>query len=290
MRTYKLVYIFSLLLSLPFSAALGADSLTEVDTLLKNGVQLRREGNHSSALGAFLKAHALSPSGRSLAQIGLARQSLHQWLEAETSLRLALETLDPWVEKHRRALENTFADIRKHIGSLLVLGAKDTRVFINEVYMGDLPMKELRLDEGYSVVRVEREGYKPWSQTVRVEGGKTTEMVAMLVKENVAPKIADEPNLKMEASASQASGSQTQNLIGSGLFGGGLAVALVGATIWIHQASGYYGDFNSGNTGPSMVAGGIVGLALGAVLMYTSEDKTIAVGLTSRGPMVAGRF
>jgi hypothetical protein len=69
-----------------------------------------------------------------------------------------------------------------------------------------------------------------------------------------------------------------------------LAVATVGTVVWIQQAQGSYGTFDSGATGPVLLVGGVVGMLAGGVVLYVSRDTSVSAGMTSRGPVVGGRF
>jgi hypothetical protein len=94
---------------------------------IKRGVQLRREGGNALALQAFLRAHRIQPSGRTLGPVGLARQSLRQWGEAVDCLQEALQTREPWVGKNRASLEEALGAVKAHVGWLLVTGPAGAR-------------------------------------------------------------------------------------------------------------------------------------------------------------------
>jgi len=262
----------------------------ESEALIKKGVQQRREGENAAALEAFMRAHRIQPSGRTLAQVGLARQSLRQWAEAVDCLQGALGTHEAWVEKNRAPLEEALGAVKAHVGWLLVTGPAGARLWLNESPMGALPLKEIRLDEGGYVAKVEREGSRIWSQKVTVTGQKTIELVAML--EDAPPVVATVPT-RPSVDVSPAEPSRKSDLgrtVGGGILGAGLAVAAVGTVVWIQQAQGSYGTFDSGATGPVLLVGGVVGMLAGGVLLYVGRDSSVSAVMTSRGPVVGGRF
>ena len=79
-----------------------ADEPPDSEALIAHGLELRRQHEDASALADFRRAYALQPTPRCRAQIGLAEQSLGQWLPAETDLRAALSAADdPWSLKTR---------------------------------------------------------------------------------------------------------------------------------------------------------------------------------------------
>src|ERR1017187_10436850 len=93
----------------------------------------------------------------------------------------------------------------------------------------------------------------------------------------------------MVASARPGTASLLRTL-GAGLVGASLAVAVTGTVIWVQQESGSYGTFNSGSTGSGLLIGGVVGMLAGGVVLYVSRDTSVSAGMTSRGPVVGGRF
>lgn len=291
-RCVCLTLIVGIVVGTVASSATPAEASVDEDSevWIRRGIQRRRDGENEAALDAFLRAYRIQPTGRTLAQVGLARQSLRQWVEAVDCLEEALRRREAWIERNRQPLEEALSAVKGHVGWLLVTGPAGARLWILDVAMGTLPMKEIRVDEGLYVAKVARDGSRAWSQTVTVVGGKTVEMVAMLEEARpVEPVIAERsPGLDVNAVRSQRSG--LGKTIGGGILGAGLAVATVGTVVWIQQAQGSYGTFDSGATGPVLLVGGVVGMLAGGVVLYVSRDTSVSAGMTSRGPVVGGRF
>lgn len=151
----------SLALAVALCSVASAAPPEPAEALIEQGVKLRVEGKHAEALELFSKAHAQSPSARTLAQMGLAEGSLRRWLDAEAHLAAALEAGDtPWIEvrRNREALEQALVSVRRHIGSLVVLGPAGTEVSVNGRVAGHLPLvAPLRLAEGQARV----DGFTP---------------------------------------------------------------------------------------------------------------------------------
>ena len=291
-RCVCLTLIVGIVVGTVASSATPAEASVDEDSevWIRRGIQRRRDGENEAALDAFLRAYRIQPTGRTLAQVGLARQSLRQWVEAVDCLEEALRRREAWIERNRQPLEEALSAVKGHVGWLLVTGPAGARLWIRDIAMGTLPMKEIRVDEGLYVAKVARDGSRAWSQTVTVVGGKTVEMVAMLEEARpVEPVIAERsPGLDVNAVRSQRSG--LGKTIGGGILGAGLAVATVGTVVWIQQAQGSYGTFDSGATGPVLLVGGVVGMLAGGVVLYVSRDTSVSAGMTSRGPVVGGRF
>ena len=133
-----------------FSLALGqgpawADR-DDPDALIAQGLKAMRKGDYQAALDAFRSAHHARPTTRSHAEIGLAEQALHRWLEAEADLARALvEEEDEWLKEHRSLLDKALADVRSHLGTLTVeSGPHGAEVKINGETRGVLPLPQPR--------------------------------------------------------------------------------------------------------------------------------------------------
>jgi hypothetical protein len=143
------------------------------DTLLRQGAELRKQDRHEEALELFRKAHALSPSGRTLAQMGLAEFSLKSYVDAEAHLAAALATDSPWIAKNKAVLELTLADVRKHVAIVDVVGAAGTDVAVNGKPVGRLPLAEpLHVAEGSLRIEGTAPEHQPATLDVTVAGGK----------------------------------------------------------------------------------------------------------------------
>jgi hypothetical protein len=182
MRTLCLTVLVALLVS--SHAAAGDEE--DCEAWLKSGVKLRRAGDHAGALKAFIQAHYLNPSGRTMGQIGLALQSVHEWKRSANALAVALRTSHEWVEKNRKVLEEALVMVKSHIGRVLVTGPVGSDLYVDEIRAGRLPLEEIQMDEGEHVVRVEKAGMKTWSTTVKITGGTTTEVTVPVAADNPA--------------------------------------------------------------------------------------------------------
>jgi hypothetical protein len=273
------------------AATTAPSSEVESESWIRKGVELRQSGANDEALEAFLHAHRIWPSSRTMAQIGLAHQSLRQWMKAADDLDEALVSHGPWIEKNRPPLEEAVAAVKKHIGWLGIKGLDGSRAWLNETPIGTLPLKEIRVEEGSYVVKVEHEEAAPWSQTVAVPGGKVAEAVAPLEEAAAVRSVATQGGGVDVASARPGTAPLLRTL-GAGLVGASLAVAVTGTVIWVQQESGSYGTFNSGSTGSGLLIGGVVGMLAGSALIYwtASKESAITVGLNGRGPVVGGAF
>jgi hypothetical protein len=164
-----------------FSLALGqgpawADR-DDPDALIAQGLKAMRKGDYQAALDAFRSAHHARPTTRSHAEIGLAEQALHRWLEAEADLARALvEEEDEWLKEHRSLLDKALADVRSHLGTLTVeSGPHGAEVKINGETRGVLPLPQpLFVLPGTVQVEIAAPGRRPWRTEVLIKLSVTT--------------------------------------------------------------------------------------------------------------------
>jgi hypothetical protein len=223
----------ALVLVLELGGAASAAPVDPADALIEQGVKLRVEGKHAEALEVFTKAHALSPSARTLAQIGLAEGSLRRWLDAEGHLAAALEAHDtPWIEnrRNREALEQALASVRGHIGRLIILGPEGTKVSVDGKVVGRLPLATaVRLPEGETRIDGTAAERRPAQARVTVVGGsESTVILDLPVVLPPVPILA--PNLPDENKAT--AGSRWKTWAGASLLGVS-AAALATGIVWL---------------------------------------------------------
>jgi hypothetical protein len=172
------VAVLAAMLAMPTAHASDGDARAASEELIARGVDARLHEHHDEALELFRKAHALWPSARTLAQMGLAEISLHRWLDAEDHLATALQRHDvPWVEdlRVRDVLEKSLEKARAHIGTLVIVGMPGTEILVDGRSVGTLPLaKPLRLAAGKARVAGSATGRRAAEVEVEVVGGAET--------------------------------------------------------------------------------------------------------------------
>src|SRR5262245_24238889 len=102
-------------------ARAGGPTTAEVESLIRKGTELRRQGKDQQALPFFQQAYELARAGRTAAQLGLCEMQLGYFLPASEHLTESLAAKgDPWVSRHRDVLEQSRKQIDSHIADIVV--------------------------------------------------------------------------------------------------------------------------------------------------------------------------
>lgn len=194
--------------SRPFAAALGlagcvlafvapaaAQDSERAEELISRANEFRRRGQDSSALPLLRQAYRLTRTPRTAAQLGLAESALGYWLEAEQHLAESLAPEShPWIDRHRKALDEVLNNTRAHLGTLIVEGRPSgAEVRVNGKLIGNLPSPPpIRVPEGEVTVEVRATQYRADAKTVRL-GGKATERVSFDLFPDIVPTTKPAP-------------------------------------------------------------------------------------------------
>jgi hypothetical protein len=177
----------------PTSARAG----DEEEALIRTGLELRREHRDSEALTLFQRAYGLQATPKARAQIGLAEQSLGQWVAAESDLQAALDTDDAWITRNRESLDQARWFVSAHLGWLIVSSNVQASLMLDGANVGTLPMRRpVRLAIGTVVLRVEANGYLPVERQVQIVDREPVHELVDLVsraKVGVALATAESP-------------------------------------------------------------------------------------------------
>jgi hypothetical protein len=289
------VLIAALMLAGRAAAATPSD---QAEALIGEGVKLRVEGRHAEALDLFSKAHGLAPSGRTLAQIGLAEGSLRRWIDAETHLAAALAAHDiPWIEnrRNRDALEQALTSIRTHIGTLSVIGPEGAEVTVDGQAVGRLPIPgPIRLAEGNVHVRGSALGHQPAEVEVTIAGGAETTVTLDMGRLVLAAPIIDDqappPPLRVMT---------WKKWTGASLLVGSVAALVVGG-VWLALDNRGLCDAPSGarcqwlydtkTQGWIAIGVGAAAAAGGGLLLWSARNQDISLSGGPASVGLAGRF
>lgn len=234
-----LAILFALVLT---GAPARADDAT-ADALITRGIELRETGKDDEALVLFRQAYAKSPTSRARAQVALAEQALGLWVNAEADLLGALaDTEDPWIAKHRSALDGALAIVRRRLGSLEVRGNEGAEVFLDGVRLGALPATGFRVEAGTRRLDVRLAGYHASTRTVEVPASGVARETVVLVPSS--EKVSGDTGAVVET-------GKAQRVFGYIL--GGIGVGMVGVgTVGLLVRESEKADYNADPTCPGL--------------------------------------
>jgi hypothetical protein len=289
----------AILLATVICSSVQAAEPETADQLVAKGVELRKKGDHAGALREFQAAHAKEPSGRTLAQMGIAEATLHNWVDAENHLSQALESTMPWVEKNRATLEQTLQTVRTHTTEISIYGTTGATVTLEDKVVGRIPLPSVpRVNEGTVTVKVESRGYKPFVQTLPAKGG--SQMIVTATLEPLPPEPAPPPSTPVTplVTASSSGGADVstphaaRRWTGIGLLTAGVVAATWGI-VWIAvDGNSSWSDsnrvWNTRTPGWFILGGGIAASVGGGYLLYSSRHGEVQVAALPTGLM--GRF
>jgi hypothetical protein len=135
MRVAIGVVVGTLLVGLATSRSASADQGEDPESLIHQGIELRKRGEDLRAVGYFMRAYRLARTPRSAVQLGLVELAVDQYADANRYLSEALGSDDPWVTQQHVILEDSRAKARAHLGIAEISGARDGAT----VRVGKLP-------------------------------------------------------------------------------------------------------------------------------------------------------
>jgi tetratricopeptide (TPR) repeat protein len=151
--------------------AANARAQPATESIVREGLDLRRAGRDAEALAVFERALAVDGSARTRAQVALAEQALGLWVEAERELSAALAAGDdPWFAHRRGALQAALDAIRVRLATLNVeTNVAGAELWVNGSNAGTMPLRlPLRIVAGTISIEVRAPGFETQTRTVQV--------------------------------------------------------------------------------------------------------------------------
>jgi hypothetical protein len=279
-----------------FASSAHAADPAEVENLLHEGVQLRREGNDAGALPLFEKAYKLAHTPRTSAQLGMVEFALGYAIDAATHLSEGLAaSTDVWIHNNRATLEDTLARVRATIGEIVVTGGPDgAEVYLNSRPVGRLPLAApVAVGQGPVTMELRAKGFVTASSSVYVVGGQHAAVHLQLVRE---PSLAP-PQLPVLAvpqlvsteggpSASTTSSARTtRSIAGWSLIGAGVVSAAAGGFLLVSAKdcvaqSGFQCTRESPSHVPgwALVGAGVAAGVAGTIVIITRPSAHTEIG------------
>jgi len=167
------------------------------ESLIAQGVELRRKGNDAQAEGYFKRAYDLAHTPRSAAQLALVELALSEFFHAEKHFAEAMTNQDAWIREQRKTLDGARETTRKNLGSVRVAGLPRGGSF--EVSLPDAAGPEpMNLDEaqrlwlpvGKVSVKALAPGYQESRRSFVVLAGQTQDWKTDLAPQLAPPRLA----------------------------------------------------------------------------------------------------
>lgn len=184
-RSWAVCFVFVFVARGAVAVAADRGEPPEVDALISQGLELRRQNHPELALPIFEKAYELSQTPRTEGHLGLVLATLDRFLEAEQHLGGALGARrNAWVVKNRPMLEDTLAKVRTHIAQITVDATPNgATVTVGGQRAGTAPLPApVRVSAGDVEIQVAAAGYLTANRSLRVSGGEHVRVVVGLEK------------------------------------------------------------------------------------------------------------
>jgi hypothetical protein len=168
------------------SAAAQQPTSADVESLIKKGSDLRRQGKDQLALPYYQRAYEVSPTGRTASQLGLCEMQLGYFPASAEHLHRALASdRDPWVDKYRAVLEQSFREVKTHITEVIVGGSPEgAEVSLDQKVVGHLPLSSplVVIAGAPQRISVRASGYEDGGESVTGRGGDQIRVVLHLAR------------------------------------------------------------------------------------------------------------
>ncbi|HEX3695671.1 MAG TPA: hypothetical protein VH374_09800 [Polyangia bacterium] len=227
------------------STATAAPS-EDPETLIHQGIELRKKGDDLRAEGYFRRAYDLARTPRSAAQLGLVEMALGVFTDADEYLSQALASPDAWVRANSQVLRDALDRARTHLLRIqmsgLPLGAT-----INTPTRSAIALSSDRafwLAPGQTLIHVEAPGYSPVDIRISGIAGETRQVpVGMTSAQPQATKAAPalpppppdtDANIAKTPEVTATGGASSRGLRWGGIGTGavGIAAAIVGGVVF----------------------------------------------------------
>jgi hypothetical protein len=279
-----------------------ASAQEEPEALIRQGVELRRQGDNVRSHGYFLRAYNIAHTPRSAAQLGLVEQALGSFADAETHLSEALESSDAWVTENRPLFERSREAVRAHLGKVLIHGLRPG----GTVRVGGGPTRTVAADGVLWVTpgTIDLTFAAPGGAAVARQVVVSAGAMASVDVELGAPTAAAPPPAppapaavlaRSESDKPAAGGVRVGRVASLTIAGAGVAIAAVGAAVYASGSSKLdaikrdaaagspydpaNGNYRTlGNAGIGLMIAGGVAAAAGATLYFLGRETPAREG------------
>lgn len=211
-------------------------------------VQEFAAGRWEEARALFKRAHQIEPNARTLRGMGMAAFELRMYVAALRELEAALrDERKPLTGEQRTQAQGLIDQSNAFVGRYqLILQPEGARPYVDGQPVQFEPGGVVLLDVGVHELRVTSDGYRPFTQQLRVDGGQNLVLRVTLEQEMAAAPV---PAVTPSKATTGTPASSTQQddalgtvawitLAGAGAFGAAAGV------FWV-VGEGQYDDLNA---------------------------------------------
>lgn len=159
------------------------------------GVELYSEGNLDAALVAFERAYELAPTYHVLYNLGQIQAERHEYVAALELFEKYLADGDSSISAERKAqTREEVSKLRERVAELWVdTNVEDAQLFVDDKLVGSLPLSQnVLVNPGVSRLRVEKDGYRTATRSVKVTSGERLSVEVLLGEPTHKPEARDD--------------------------------------------------------------------------------------------------
>lgn len=264
-------------------ASLTSTAFAQEDpqTVVRRGIELRRQGEDQQALELFRRAWEASHRPIALGQLALAEQAVGRWVTAEAHLREAMQEHadDDWVRRHRVELDDAYSVIQRHVGQLEVhVNVAGAHVAVNGTDVGVAPLPAaVYVEAGTAAVLVSANTYDSVRRDVHVPAGQLTRETVDLQR---TPSALDVAAPARRVGWHAVPGAIVLMSVGVACVGAGSITSGAGIATWATEPS--MTDYNVGVvTVDALFIVGIATATVGVIWQVVSGRSETVVGSRS---------
>ncbi|HEY2899266.1 MAG TPA: hypothetical protein VGL59_01735 [Polyangia bacterium] len=186
-RTIWVVVVVGLALASAAAAAPAEDP----ETLIHQGIELRKKGDDLRAEGYFRRAFELARTPRAAAQLGLVEMALGVFTDADEYLSQALASPDAWVRANNQILRDALDRARTHLLRIQMSGLPVGATIKTPTHSTIALSSDgaFWLPPGETLIHVEAPGYSPFDIKISGNAGEMRQVpVAMASAQPQATK------------------------------------------------------------------------------------------------------
>ena len=289
------------------------------ETLIRQGIALRKAGDDARAEGYFRRAYDLAATSRTAAQLGLVELAVSDYIHAEEHLTEALGYRDAWILENLAALKGSRDVARRNLFHVEMVGAPpNATVTLEGASPRPLPPGGIVwIDAGRSAtIRIEAPGCQP--AVLRISGAAgagrriAVEMQPLARDRAVGSGVEPPPPTVADRSSTDRSSGNALRIAGLATAVVGVAAGVLGAVLY-KQGTNKLHDYQAAvksdgkipwnpnddnwegtrNTGVTLLIAGGVAAAAGVTLFVVGKrhpnDETVG-GQVSFLPQAGGGF